>query len=68
MAHSQGIISLGIALALQLTTSNFLSEIWLLRDYVVCLGDKMKLEYAMGAVIRLRFRSTWVTISEAASS
>ena len=43
IAHSRGIISLGIALASQLTLSDFLSEIWTLRDNAVRLGDKIKL-------------------------
>ena len=59
-----GIIGLGITLALQSTFSNLLSGIWLLRENVLRLGDKIELGTVKGTVIKLSFRATWLKTSE----
>lgn len=59
-----GIIGLGITLALQSTLSNLLSEVWLLHDNVLHLGDNIQIVDVKGIVIKLSFRSTWLRTSE----
>jgi len=59
-----GIVGLGVTLALQSTLSNILSGIWLLRDKVLRLGDRIKIGDIEGTVTKLSFRSTWLKTNE----